>query len=108
MKELDFGMYSDNNLKCSCCKRTDVERAKLKIKKKLVLCANCKGAWYCGRDCPKRRFGKRGPLQDLWKDGRCDHEVGVIFIGLSDTSGYDLVCPGGIPVPSIWHKHKAN
>ena len=52
MKELGFRMYSDNNLKCSCCDKSDLELAKLK--NKLVLCASCKGAWYCGRDCQKK------------------------------------------------------
>ena len=56
MKELGFGMYSDNSLKCSCCEKTDLELAKLK--KKLVLCANCKGAWYCGRQCQKEAWKK--------------------------------------------------
>ena len=53
MKELGFGLYSDNGLKCSCCGKTDSELAK----KKLVLCANCKG---CGtaEENVKRRHGR--------------------------------------------------
>ena len=58
MKELGFRMYSDNNLKCSCCDKSDLELAKLK--KKLVLCASCKGAWYrIVEETAKRRIGRR-------------------------------------------------
>ena len=57
MKELGFGMYSNNGLKCSCCGKTDLELAKLK--KKLELCSSCKGVWYCGRECQKA----------AWKNG---------------------------------------
>ena len=31
-----------------------------KLKKKLVLCANCKGVWYCGRECQKEAWKKGG------------------------------------------------
>jgi len=58
MKELGYGMYSDNSLKCGCCGKTDLELAKLK--KKLVLCATCKGVWYCGRECQKEAWKKGG------------------------------------------------
>jgi len=68
MKELGIGMYSDNSLKCGCCGKTDLELATLK--KKLVLCANCKGVWYCGRECQK----------EAWKKGHskiCGEKAGV-------------------------------
>ena len=68
MKELGYGMYSDNSLKCGCCGKTDLELAKLK--KKLVLCATCKGVWYCGRECQK----------EAWKKGHskiCGEKAGV-------------------------------
>jgi hypothetical protein len=54
MKELGFGMYSDDGLKCACCGKTDLDLAKLN--KTLVLCAKCKGVWYCGRECQKKSW----------------------------------------------------
>ncbi len=84
MKELGFGMYSNNGLKCSCCGKTDLELAKLK--KKLELCSNCKGVWYCGRECQKKAWknghskscGKTPELQQMMQ-GTSGLELQVSF-----------------------------
>ena len=86
MKELGYGMYSDNSLKCGCCGKTDLELAKLK--KKLVLCATCKGVWYCGRECQKEAWKKGG-------HGKiCGKTAGVQIKQVSITSYAQLISGG--------------